>query len=150
MGPIPPQYPSSAPRLTVGSPTNVWLALSGETPCNHGLPVNESLIGSTHEETVGINTGWGLKVTMERKLQNKTETITARFHSLYRCLQEAGVQKRVWAYITQQDIRLGLRLSCAAKFGELTDAVFHLPHLHTAAISHDWVRSPGRSCHLSI
>ena len=57
--------------------------------------MNESLIGSRHEETVGINTGWGLKVTMERKLQNKTETITARFHSLYRCLQDAGAQKRV-------------------------------------------------------
>ena len=57
--------------------------------------MNEALIGFGHEETLlGINTGWGLKLTMERKLQNKTGTIIARFHSSYHCLQDGGAQKR--------------------------------------------------------
>ena len=74
--------------------------------------MNESLIGFGHEESLGINTGCGLKVTKERKLQNKTSTITARFHSLYHCLQDAGGENRE-VQITQEDS--SRRLTCTAK-----------------------------------
>ena len=74
--------------------------------------MNESLIGFRHEESLGINTGCGLKVTKERKLQNKTSTITARFHSLYHCLQDVGGENRE-VQITQEDS--SSRLTCTAK-----------------------------------
>ena len=109
LGPMPPLYPSSAPRPAVGSPTNVWsgprrgkLLVIMDCSAAAGLPVNESLIGFRHEESPGINIGCGLKVTKGRKLQNKTSTITTRFHSLYHCLQDAGGENRE-DWITQED-----------------------------------------------
>ena len=52
--------------------------------------MNESLIGFRHEETLGIITGCGLKVTKEGKLQ---KIITARFHSSYIIVSRMWVEK---------------------------------------------------------
>ena len=55
------------------------------------------------------------------------------------------VHKGGWFRLPKTSLTTGCRRSSwAAKYGELTDAVFQ-PLLLTAAISHDWVRSlPGR------
>ena len=63
----------------------------GETPCNHGLPVNEALIGSRHEETLGIKTDNGEEVAEQNGDNYSKVSLLVQLSPGWRCTKEGGL-----------------------------------------------------------